>query len=97
MWASPKFKSCGWDMESSSPDHAANNNKKPRNNPNLITTSDHLRHVESMATMPSGAGNISHLNAIILGESLASEENDIVFPSDHFSCQAHVSSPQQVR
>ncbi|KAM2991746.1 hypothetical protein FF2_044063 [Malus domestica] len=95
LWASPKFKSCGWDMESSSPDHAANNNKKPRNNPNLITTSDHLRHVESMATMPSGAGNISHLNAIILGESLASEENDLVFPSDHFSRQAHVSSPQQ--
>ncbi|KAM0954624.1 hypothetical protein EV1_022908 [Malus domestica] len=87
-------------MESSTPDHADhhaanNNNKKPRNNPNLITTSDHLRHVESMATMPSGAGNISHPNAVILGESLASEENDLVFPSDHFSRQAHVSSPQQ--
>ncbi|KAM1857887.1 hypothetical protein ACFX14_007947 [Malus domestica] len=74
-------------MESSTPDHADhhaanNNNKKPRNNPNLITTSDHLRHVESMATMPSGAGNIFHPNVVILGESLASEENDLVFPNN---------------
>ncbi|KAM2039802.1 hypothetical protein ACFX1T_013210 [Malus domestica] len=74
-------------MESSTPDHADhhaanNNNKKPCNNPNLITTGDHLRHVESMATMPSGVGNIFHLNAVILGESLASEENDLVFPNN---------------
>ena len=62
---------------------------------NLITT-NHLRHVESMATMPSGAGNIPHLNSIILGEALASEENDLVFPSDDFSRQAHVPSPQKV-
>ncbi|KAM1301735.1 hypothetical protein ACFX2H_012728 [Malus domestica] len=74
-------------MGSSTPDHADhhaanNNNKKPRNNPNLITTGDHLRHVELMATMPSGAGNIFHPNAVILGESLASEENDLVFPNN---------------
>lgn len=62
---------------------------------NLITT-NHLRHVESMATMPSGAGKIPHLNAIILGEALASEENDLIFPSDDFSRQAHVPSPQKV-
>lgn len=61
---------------------------------NLITT-NHLRHVESMATMPSGAGKIPHLNAIILGEALASEENDLIFPSDDFSRQAHVPSPQK--
>lgn len=62
-----------------------------------LVTSDHLRHVESMARLPSGAGKISHLNAIILGESLASEENDLVFPSPEFSAQALVSSPEQVR
>lgn len=62
---------------------------------NLITT-NHLRHVESMATMPCGAGKIPHLNAIILGEALASEENDLIFPSDDFSHQAHVPSPQKV-
>ncbi|KAL5714044.1 acetate--CoA ligase [Ranunculus cassubicifolius] len=58
-----------------------------------MTTSNFLRHVESMATLPSGAGNISHLNAVILGESLASEEDDLVFPSTEFSSQALVSSP----
>ncbi|RWW81903.1 hypothetical protein BHE74_00009665 [Ensete ventricosum] len=62
-----------------------------------LASSDHLRHVESMAQLPSGAGRISHLNAVILGESLASEENDLVFPSHDFSRQALVSSPKQVR
>ncbi|OVA03080.1 AMP-dependent synthetase/ligase [Macleaya cordata] len=64
----------------------------PRKN---LASSDHLRHVESMATLPSGAGKISHLNAVILGEALASEENDLVFPSEDFSRQALVSSPAQ--
>ncbi|GFY85166.1 acetyl-CoA synthetase [Actinidia rufa] len=58
-------------------------------------TSDHLRHVESMAAMPSGAGKIPRLNAVILGEELASEEDDLVLPSHHFSQLAHVSSPEQ--
>ncbi|KAF8408539.1 hypothetical protein HHK36_007695 [Tetracentron sinense] len=64
----------------------------PRKN---LATSDHLRHVESMSTLPSGAGNISHLNSVILGEALASEENDLVFPNEEFSRQAHVSSPEK--
>lgn len=63
---------------------------------NTLITTNHLRHVESMATMPSGAGNIPHLNSIILGEALASEENHLIFPSDDFSRQAHVPSPQKV-
>ncbi|THU50121.1 hypothetical protein C4D60_Mb06t16740 [Musa balbisiana] len=62
-----------------------------------FASSDHLRHVESMAQLPSGAGKISHLNAVILGETLASEENDLVFPSRDFSRQALVSSPEQYR
>ncbi|XP_059449350.1 acetyl-coenzyme A synthetase, chloroplastic/glyoxysomal [Corylus avellana] len=61
---------------------------------NLKTFND-LRHVDSMRTLPSGAGNISHLNAVVLGESLASEENDLVFPSEDFSRQAHVTSPDK--
>ncbi|KAL3347103.1 hypothetical protein AABB24_025493 [Solanum stoloniferum] len=64
----------------------------PRKN---LTTSNHLRHVESMAHLPSGAGRITRLNALILGEALASEEDDLVFPSEDFSSQAHVSSPQK--
>ncbi|XP_049382384.1 acetyl-coenzyme A synthetase, chloroplastic/glyoxysomal-like isoform X1 [Solanum stenotomum] len=64
----------------------------PRKN---LTTSNHLRHVESMAQLPSGAGRITRLNALILGEALASEEDDLVFPSEDFSSQAHVSSPQK--
>ncbi|XP_042497908.1 acetyl-coenzyme A synthetase, chloroplastic/glyoxysomal [Macadamia integrifolia] len=64
----------------------------PRKN---ITTSYRLRHVDSMATLPSGAGRISHLNAVILGDSLASEENDMVFPSPEFSSQALVPSPEK--
>ncbi|RRT41820.1 hypothetical protein BHE74_00058462 [Ensete ventricosum] len=62
-----------------------------------LASSDRLRHVESMTQLPSGAGQISHLNAVILGEPLASEENDLVFPSHDFSHQALVSSPEQVR
>ncbi|CAL9058412.1 acetyl-coenzyme A synthetase, chloroplastic/glyoxysomal-like isoform X1 [Musa acuminata AAA Group] len=62
-----------------------------------VASFDRLRHVESMAQLPSGAGRISHLNAVILGESLASEENDLVFPSHDFSRQALVSSPEQYR
>lgn len=62
-----------------------------------LKTSDHLRHVESMSTLPSGAGRISRLNAVILGDSLASEEDDLVFPSQAFSDQAHVPSPQKVQ
>ena len=64
--------------------------------PKNLTTANHLRHVDSMASPPSGAGNISHLNAVILGEALASEEDDLVLPSDDFSRQALVPSPQKV-
>lgn len=60
-----------------------------------LTTTNHLRHVESMATLPSGAGRISELNAVILGESLASEEDDLILPSHDFSQQAHVPSTQK--
>ncbi|PKA56933.1 Acetate--CoA ligase ACS, chloroplastic/glyoxysomal [Apostasia shenzhenica] len=60
-----------------------------------IASSDFLRHVESMAQLPYGAGKMSHLNAVILGEALATEENDPVFPSPDFSAQALISSPQQ--
>ncbi|KHG01284.1 Acetate--CoA ligase ACS, chloroplastic/glyoxysomal -like protein [Gossypium arboreum] len=63
--------------------------------PKNLTTTNHLRHVESMASLPSGAGKISHLNAVILGEALASEENDFVFPSDAFSHQALIPSPHK--
>ncbi|KAK3009100.1 hypothetical protein RJ639_015260 [Escallonia herrerae] len=58
-------------------------------------SSHHLRHVESMATLPSGAGSIPRLNAVILGEALASEEDDLVFPSHDFSRQALVPNPQK--
>lgn len=61
-----------------------------------IAGSDHLRHVESMKELPSGAGKIPRLNAVVLGEALASEEDDLVVPSEDFSRQALVSSPQQV-
>ncbi|XP_010249386.1 PREDICTED: acetyl-coenzyme A synthetase, chloroplastic/glyoxysomal-like isoform X2 [Nelumbo nucifera] len=60
-----------------------------------LKTSNYLRHVESLAVLPSGAGKISHLNAVILGEALASEENDLVFPSEEFSRQALVPSPMK--
>lgn len=66
------------------------------NNNNNITSPKELRHVESMATFPSGAGNIPQLNAVILGDALASEEFDLIFPSHEFSSQALVPSPQKV-
>jgi len=59
-------------------------------------SSDKLRHVESMSQLPSGAGKISGINAVVLGESLAAEENDLIFPSPEFSANALVSSPKQV-
>jgi len=58
-------------------------------------SSDKLRHVESMSQLPSGAGKISGINAVVLGESLAAEENDLIFPSPEFSANALVSSPKQ--
>ncbi|KAH9627155.1 hypothetical protein KSS87_018395 [Heliosperma pusillum] len=57
-----------------------------------LTTENHLRHVESLTKLPSGAGKITQLNAVILGEALASEENDLVFPSDEFSALANIPS-----
>lgn len=60
-----------------------------------MATDNKLRHVTSMLELPSGAGKFSALHAVILGEALASEENDLIFPSDDFARQAHVSSPQQ--
>ncbi|KMT07822.1 hypothetical protein BVRB_6g146340 [Beta vulgaris subsp. vulgaris] len=60
-----------------------------------LTTENHLRHIQSLPTLNSGAGKIPRLNAVILGETLASEENDLVFPSDDFSSNAHVSSPAE--
>ncbi|EYU31885.1 hypothetical protein MIMGU_mgv1a001346mg [Erythranthe guttata] len=81
---------------SSSPIMAAmNGSSSSTTPPNSFTTSNHLRHVESMSTLPSGAGPIPKLNALILGESLASEEDDLVLPSHDFSAQAHVSSPHK--
>ncbi|KAG5534613.1 hypothetical protein RHGRI_022664 [Rhododendron griersonianum] len=45
-------------------------------------TLDHLRHVESMATMPSGAGKIPRLNAVILEMYRRSIEDPAGFWSD---------------
>lgn len=61
-----------------------------------LRTNNFLRHVESMKVLPSGAGRISHLNAVILGESLATEEDDFVLPSEDFASQANVQNPEQV-
>jgi len=61
-----------------------------------IRTNNYLRHVESMKLMPSGAGHISHLNAVVLGDSLATEEDDFVLPSEEFASQANIQSPEQV-
>lgn len=61
-----------------------------------LKTSNNVRHVGSVKTQPSDAGYISHLNAVILGEALASEEIDLIFPSDEFSRQAHVPSLEKV-
>jgi acetyl-CoA synthetase len=59
-------------------------------------SSDKLRHVESMSELPSGAGRISGINAVVLGESLAAEEHDLVYPSAEFSADALVPSPKKV-
>ncbi|XP_062105269.1 acetyl-coenzyme A synthetase, chloroplastic/glyoxysomal-like [Humulus lupulus] len=69
--------------------------RNPNPNDNDVRTINQLRHVDSMGTMPSGAGKTPRLNAVILGEALASEESDLVFPTDEFSQQAHVPSPQK--
>ncbi|CAK9167703.1 unnamed protein product, partial [Ilex paraguariensis] len=61
----------------------------PRKN---VTISDHLWHVESVATLPSRASKIPRLHIVILGEALVFEEDDLVFPNDDFSCQALVFS-----
>ncbi|KAF2945083.1 hypothetical protein DAI22_02g191500 [Oryza sativa Japonica Group] len=58
-------------------------------------SSDKLRHVESMSELPSGAGRISGINAVVLGESLAAEEHDLVYPSAEFSADALVPSPKK--
>lgn len=49
-----------------------------------------------MKILPSGAGRIPHLNAVILGESLATEEEEFVLPSEEFASKALVQSPEQV-
>lgn len=66
------------------------------NNNSSHRTDNYLRHMESMKILPSGAGRIPHLNAVILGESLATEEDDFVLPSEQFANQANVQSPEQV-
>ncbi|XP_042008105.1 acetyl-coenzyme A synthetase, chloroplastic/glyoxysomal-like [Salvia splendens] len=53
-------------------------------------SSRRLRHVSSVAAPPS---KISRLNAVVLGDALASEEDDLVIPNPDFSAQAHVPSP----
>ncbi|KAI4348418.1 hypothetical protein L6164_009144 [Bauhinia variegata] len=63
---------------------------------NLTTSTNPLRHVESMKHPQSVAGgNISKLNAVTLGEAPASEENALVLPNKEFSSKAHVQSPEQ--
>ncbi|KAL0377233.1 UNVERIFIED_CONTAM: Acetyl-coenzyme A synthetase, chloroplastic/glyoxysomal [Sesamum radiatum] len=76
-------------------DPLTNGSSSLSSKPTAFTTSNHLRHVESMSTLPSGAGQISKLNAVILGEALASEEDDLIVPSQDFSAQAHVPSPDK--
>jgi acetyl-CoA synthetase len=49
-----------------------------------------------MSELPSGAGRISGINAVVLGESLAAEEHDLVYPSAEFSADALVPSPKKV-
>uniref|UniRef100_A0A0D6R8L0 acetate--CoA ligase n=2 Tax=Araucaria cunninghamii TaxID=56994 RepID=A0A0D6R8L0_ARACU len=60
-----------------------------------LSPSDPLRHVDSMAHLPSGAGPIQKLNAVVLGEALASEENDLIMPSEQFKKDALISSLDQ--
>ena len=45
----------------------------------------------------SAARKIPRLNAAVLGESLATEDDNVILPSDQFSSRAHVSSYLQVR
>nr|DAD29689.1 TPA_asm: hypothetical protein HUJ06_031157 [Nelumbo nucifera] len=47
-----------------------------------LQTSNYLRYVESLAVLLSSIGKISHSHAVILGEALALEENDLVFLSE---------------
>ncbi|KAG8656086.1 hypothetical protein MANES_04G095800v8 [Manihot esculenta] len=60
----------------------------------LKTTTSHFSHVESISKL-SAAGKISGVNAVVLGEALASEEDELVFPNDEFSRQALVPSPKK--
>ncbi|RYR54098.1 hypothetical protein Ahy_A06g029363 isoform C [Arachis hypogaea] len=72
-----------------------NNNNNFMDSNNNMRTESYLRHVDSRKLMPNGAGHIPHLKAVILGEALASEEDDLVLPSKEFSDQANVHSPEQ--
>lgn len=56
-----------------------------------LTAPDRLTQVDS-----SAARKIPRLNATVLGESLASEDDQLILPSDQFSSRAHVSSHQKV-
>ncbi|XP_022148218.1 acetyl-coenzyme A synthetase, chloroplastic/glyoxysomal isoform X2 [Momordica charantia] len=55
-----------------------------------LTAPDRLTQVDS-----SAARKIPRLNATVLGESLASEDDQLILPSDQFSSRAHVSSHQK--
>ncbi|KAL1539933.1 Acetyl-coenzyme A synthetase, cytoplasmic, variant 2 [Salvia divinorum] len=55
---------------------------------NGARSSHRLRHVSSLAAPPP-----SRLNAVVLGDALASEEHDLVIPKPDFSAQAHFPSP----
>lgn len=79
-----------------SSNRSSSNRRKRNSMSSNLRTNNYLRHVESMKLLPSGAGQISHLNAVILGESLATEEDDFVLPNEEFATQANVQSPEQV-
>jgi acetyl-CoA synthetase len=53
-------------------------------------TNNYLRHLEPMKILPSGVGRIPHLNAVILGESLATDEINFVLPNQEFATSANV-------
>ncbi|KAK1291022.1 hypothetical protein QJS10_CPB18g00567 [Acorus calamus] len=63
--------------------------RNPRQTMATSSLDRRLRHVES------SAGRMQRLNAVVLGESIASEEDELVFPSEGFSEQALVSSHEQ--
>ncbi|KAK1265947.1 hypothetical protein QJS04_geneDACA016846 [Acorus gramineus] len=63
--------------------------RNPRQTMATSSSDRRLRHVES------GPGRMQRLNAVVLGESIASEEDELVFPSEGFSEQALVSSHEQ--